>query len=84
MQYLVKKKSCRKSEALYVADTHTFNLKGKRIITLTDLKEFSQEFTLKEATDFIQENPKFTIEEKEDLDKELLDYEEEEDEDNDE
>ena len=82
MQYLVKKKNCRKSEALYVADTHTFNLKGKQIITLTDLKEFAQEFDLKEATEFIQNNPTFTIVENEEyFDNDLLNDEEEEDED---
>ena len=82
MQYLVKKKNCRKSAELYVADTHTFDLKGKQIITLTDLKEFAQEFKLKDATDFIQKNSAFIIVEKEDFEEEnLLEEEEEEDED---
>jgi len=83
MQYLVKKKNHRKSADLYVADTHSFNLKGKRIVTLTDLKEFAQEFTLKEATEFIEEYPGFTLVEKYesiDWEKPLEEEEEEDDE----
>lgn len=83
MQYLVKKKNHRKSANLYVADTHSFNLKGKRIVTLTDLEEFAQEFTLKEATEFIEKYPGFTIVEKpkgDDWEKDLEEEEEEDDE----
>lgn len=50
-------------KTLYVADTHTFNLKGKQLVTLTDLREYAQECTLEEATDFVKTHKEFEIEE---------------------
>lgn len=47
---------------LYVSDTHTFDLKGKQLITLTDVKDYGQEFTLEEANAFVKKNRKYTIE----------------------
>ena len=51
------------SKTLYVQDTHTFNLKGRRLVTLTDLENYAQEFSLDEAMTFLKENKKFIIEE---------------------
>lgn len=71
MEYLVKKfvrkpksLNSRKPKMLYVADTHTYNLRGKQIISLTDLREYAQEFGIEEASVFIKKNPGFVIEEK--------------------
>lgn len=70
MVYLVKKdfgptKKDPRVTTLYVADTHTFDLKGKRLITLTDLKEYAEEFTIEDASAFIKKFDGFLIDEEE-------------------
>ena len=75
MKYLVKKylgknygvlsQSRYPRKALYVADTHTFDLKGKQLISLTDLREYAQGFSIDEASAFIKTNKDFYIEESE-------------------
>ena len=75
MKYLVKKYLGKNSgslaqsryprKVLYVADTHTFDLKGKQLISLTDLREYAQGFSIDEASAFIKTNKDFYIEEPE-------------------
>lgn len=70
MLYLVKKHVGPKPRlqvkdrrvVLFVADTHTFDLKGKQMITLTDIEEYAQEFNLEDATEFVKEHKEFIIE----------------------
>lgn len=53
-KYLVVNKKL----GLYVAESHYFDAKGKRQLTLTDKKEFAERMTLDEANNFISsENP---------------------------
>lgn len=77
MKYLVKSDKISDKE-LYVADTHSFDIEGKQIITLTDIKEYSQDFNLDEAVDFIKKNPTFTIEENKGEEFDLVEEEEDE------
>jgi hypothetical protein len=88
MKYLVKKYLGQKPvllaqskdprKVLYVADTHTFDLKGKQLVSLTDLKDYAQGFSLEEATDFVKLHKEFIIEDPEDYEDEFEDEEEEE------
>lgn len=88
MRYLVKKiqSDTYEPKVLYVSDTHSFNLKGKKVISLTDLRYYAQAFNIEEATEFVKTHKDFVIEEKyesfEDNEKdseEYDDYEEYED-----
>ena len=70
MLYLVKKHVGPKPRLqvkdrrviLFVADTHTFDLKGKQMIALTDIEDYAQEFNLEEATEFVKAHKEFIIE----------------------
>lgn len=47
-----------KKLGMYVAESHYFDAKGKRQLTLTDKKELAERMTLDEANNFISsENP---------------------------
>ena len=53
-KYLVVNKKL----GMYVAESHYFDAKGKRQLTLTDKKELAERMTLDEANNFISsENP---------------------------
>lgn len=57
-KYLVVNKKL----GLYVAESHYFDARGKRQLTLTDKKELAEIMTLDEANNFISsENPKLYV-----------------------
>lgn len=57
-KYLVVNKKL----GLYVAESHYFDARGKRQLTLTDKKELAEIMTLDEANNFISsEDPKLYV-----------------------
>lgn len=75
MKYLVRKEILEAHQdrpQLFVLDTHTFNLKGVRKVSLTDIREYAQRFTLSEGLDFVKKYKGFTL--IEDLEEDNYDY----------
>ena len=56
-KYLIKKDQYyvvfQKHLGFYVAESHYFDAKGKRQLTLTDKEEYAERMTLSEANEFV-------------------------------
>ncbi len=69
----------QKKLGLYVAESHYFDAKGKRQLTLTDKYDFAEQMTLPEVTDFMNvenKNNIYEIYEVSETEEEVDEYEE--------